>query len=121
MIVGDFLVSQVPSVLILSSPLSLLTLSLIFSGSSIPFFLPIPSLSLPQSLKFLLPQCIGDQQAALVGQQCFNPGDAKNTYGTGCFLLYNTGQVWNLVWIQVFYFALLSLLYTVMTAVSNLP
>ena len=39
------------------------------------------------------PQCIGDQQAALVGQQCFNPGDAKNTYGTGCFLLYNTGQV----------------------------
>eukprot|EP00731_Ephydatia_muelleri_P009479 Em0005g65a len=36
--------------------------------------------------------CLGDQQAALVGQQCFGPGDAKNTYGTGCFLLYNTGQ-----------------------------
>ena len=36
---------------------------------------------------------IGDQQAALVGQQCFNQGDAKNTYGTRCFLLYNTGQV----------------------------
>eukprot|EP01135_Chromosphaera_perkinsii_P008925 Nk52_evm35s1524 gene=Nk52_evmTU35s1524 len=35
--------------------------------------------------------CLGDQQAALVGQQCFNVGDAKNTYGTGCFLLYNTG------------------------------
>ena len=50
-------------------------------------------LSLPQSLKFLLPQCIGDQQAALVGQQCFNPGDAKNTYGYGSFLLYNTGNV----------------------------
>ena len=37
-------------------------------------------------------QCLGDQQAALVGQRCFSPGDAKNTYGTGCFLLYNTGQ-----------------------------
>jgi glycerol kinase len=34
---------------------------------------------------------LGDQQAALVGQACFNPGDAKNTYGTGCFLLLNTG------------------------------
>ncbi|KAK3097375.1 hypothetical protein FSP39_009101, partial [Pinctada imbricata] len=34
---------------------------------------------------------LGDQQAALVGQLCFNPGQAKNTYGTGCFLLMNTG------------------------------
>lgn len=34
---------------------------------------------------------LGDQQAALVGQACFQPGDAKNTYGTGCFLLLNTG------------------------------
>jgi glycerol kinase len=34
---------------------------------------------------------LGDQQAALVGQACFNEGDAKNTYGTGCFLLLNTG------------------------------
>ncbi len=33
----------------------------------------------------------GDQQAALFGQCCFNPGEAKNTYGTGCFLLANTG------------------------------
>ena len=33
----------------------------------------------------------GDQQAALFGQTCFNAGDAKNTYGTGCFLLMNTG------------------------------
>ena len=33
----------------------------------------------------------GDQQAALFGQACFAPGDAKNTYGTGCFLLMNTG------------------------------
>jgi len=35
---------------------------------------------------------LGDQQAALVGQTCFTPGEAKNTYGTGCFLLLNTGQ-----------------------------
>jgi glycerol kinase len=34
----------------------------------------------------------GDQQAALFGQACFAPGDAKNTYGTGCFLLMNTGS-----------------------------
>ncbi|MDF0694511.1 glycerol kinase GlpK [Aquirufa ecclesiirivi] len=35
---------------------------------------------------------LGDQQAALVGQTCFDPGQGKNTYGTGCFLLMNTGQ-----------------------------
>lgn len=35
---------------------------------------------------------LGDQQAALFGQCCFNAGDAKNTYGTGCFMLLNTGQ-----------------------------
>ena len=34
----------------------------------------------------------GDQQSALFGQTCFTPGDAKNTYGTGCFLLMNTGE-----------------------------
>ena len=34
----------------------------------------------------------GDQQAALFGQGCFKPGDVKNTYGTGCFLLMNTGH-----------------------------
>ena len=41
-----------------------------------------------------LPICalIGDQQAALVGQACFQPGMAKSTYGTGCFLLMNTGD-----------------------------
>lgn len=40
-----------------------------------------------------IPVCgaLGDQQAALVGQACFDVGDAKNTYGTGCFLLLNTG------------------------------
>jgi glycerol kinase len=35
---------------------------------------------------------LGDQQAALVGQTCFKSGEAKNTYGTGCFLLMNTGM-----------------------------
>jgi len=41
----------------------------------------------------IIPICgdLGDQQAALVGQTCFNPGEAKNTYGTGCFMLLNTG------------------------------
>ncbi|WP_306701298.1 FGGY-family carbohydrate kinase, partial [Streptobacillus moniliformis] len=36
--------------------------------------------------------CLGDQSAALVGQKGFEPGLAKNTYGTGCFLLYNVGE-----------------------------
>jgi len=42
-----------------------------------------------------VPVCaaLGDQQAALFGQACFEPGEAKNTYGTGCFLLMNTGGV----------------------------
>ncbi|RKP10377.1 glycerol kinase [Thamnocephalis sphaerospora] len=35
--------------------------------------------------------CLGDQQAAMVGQKCFTQGEAKNTYGTGCFMLFNTG------------------------------
>ncbi len=35
---------------------------------------------------------LGDQQAAMVGQTCFDPGEAKNTYGTGCFMLLNTGE-----------------------------
>jgi glycerol kinase len=41
-----------------------------------------------------VPVCgaLGDQQAALVGQACFSQGEAKNTYGTGCFLLLNTGE-----------------------------
>ncbi len=41
-----------------------------------------------------IPVCgdLGDQQAALVGQTCFSVGEAKNTYGTGCFMLLNTGS-----------------------------
>ncbi|GBM48691.1 Glycerol kinase [Araneus ventricosus] len=37
--------------------------------------------------------CLGDQSAALLGQLCLKPGSAKNTYGTGCFLLCNTGKI----------------------------
>jgi len=40
----------------------------------------------------LISGCLGDQSAALVGQLAFTPGQAKNTYGTGCFLLYNVGE-----------------------------
>lgn len=41
-----------------------------------------------------IPVCgdVGDQQAALIGQTCFRTGEAKNTYGTGCFMLMNTGE-----------------------------
>ena len=44
-------------------------------------------------LGLAVPVCgaLGDQQAALVGQACRAPGDAKNTYGTGCFLLQHVG------------------------------
>src|SRR5690606_21502909 len=42
--------------------------------------------------EILLAGALGDQQAATVGQTCFRPGEAKNTYGTGCFMLLNTGS-----------------------------
>ena len=45
-----------------------------------------------QGIRVPIAGMAGDQQAALFGQTCFNPGDAKNTYGTGCFLLMNTGE-----------------------------
>ncbi|MCI8477893.1 MAG: glycerol kinase GlpK [Oscillospiraceae bacterium] len=45
-----------------------------------------------QGVKVPIAGMAGDQQAALFGQTCFQPGDAKNTYGTGCFLLMNTGK-----------------------------
>ena len=46
-----------------------------------------------QGAKVPIAGMAGDQQAALFGQGCFAPGEAKNTYGTGCFLLMNTGNV----------------------------
>ena len=45
-----------------------------------------------QGVKVPIAGIAGDQQAALFGQTCFEPGEAKNTYGTGCFLLMNTGD-----------------------------
>jgi glycerol kinase len=39
----------------------------------------------------LISGLIGDQQSSLVGNQCFSAGESKNTYGTGCFMLYNAG------------------------------
>ena len=45
-----------------------------------------------QGVKVPIAGMAGDQQAALFGQTCFEAGDAKNTYGTGCFLLMNTGE-----------------------------
>jgi glycerol kinase len=43
-------------------------------------------------LRIPITGCVGDQQSAVIGQRCFKEGEAKNTYGTGCFLLMNTGE-----------------------------
>ena len=48
--------------------------------------------TLPAILDVPIAGILGDQQAALVGQACFRSGEVKNTYGTGCFLLMNTGE-----------------------------
>lgn len=50
--------------------------------------------NLDEKIQSSIPICgdLGDQQAALVGQTCLYPGEAKNTYGTGCFMLLNTGD-----------------------------
>ena len=45
-----------------------------------------------EGFEFPIAGIAGDQQAALFGQACFNKGEAKNTYGTGCFMLLNTGE-----------------------------
>ena len=55
-------------------------------GSSSPKGVSRPAVETPVSGD------LGDQHAALFGQTCFNPGEAKNTYGTGCFMLLNTGE-----------------------------
>ena len=61
------------------------------SGDSVP---PAPVLGTAKGQLQGIPVAgdLGDQQAALFGQACFSPGEAKNTYGTGCFMLMNTGQ-----------------------------
>ena len=56
------------------------------SSSEVYGFTEIQGVSIP------IAGIAGDQQAALFGQTCFAPGDAKNTFGTGCFLLMNTGK-----------------------------
>jgi glycerol kinase len=57
----------------------------VFDSSHIYGHVPVQDVPLP------IAGVAGDQQAALFGQTCFEPGEAKNTYGTGCFLLMNTG------------------------------
>jgi glycerol kinase len=58
----------------------------------------VPSSKIFSAIKFdtlkgvPLSGIVGDQQAALIGQTCFKPGEVKNTYGTGCFMLMNTGK-----------------------------
>jgi glycerol kinase len=59
--------------------------------SSDPHFYGTTLVSGPFSGEIPVCGALGDQQAATVGQTCFHPGEAKNTYGTGCFMLLNTG------------------------------
>jgi len=54
---------------------------------------PLTSLENPFKAEIPITGILGDQQAALFGQLCFDYGDTKNTYGTGCFLLMNTGTI----------------------------
>ncbi len=61
-------------------------------AAMLPRIVPSSGVIAPSSLEGApLAGILGDQQAALFGQACFAPGEAKNTYGTGCFLLLNTG------------------------------
>ncbi len=53
----------------------------------------VTSINGPMGAEVPVCAALGDQQAALFGQTCFDPGEAKNTYGTGCFLLLNTGNI----------------------------
>ncbi|ACN14936.1 GlpK [Desulforapulum autotrophicum HRM2] len=59
--------------------------------SSDPNFYGLTTKDGPMAAQVPVCAALGDQQAALFGQTCFEPGEAKNTYGTGCFLLLNTG------------------------------
>ncbi len=59
--------------------------------SSVPEFYGLTTKNGPFGREIPVSGDLGDQQAALVGQACYEVGEAKNTYGTGCFLLLNTG------------------------------
>jgi glycerol kinase len=61
-------------------------------ASSDPEFYGLTKMEGPFSAQIPVSGDLGDQHAALVGQTCFHPGEAKNTYGTGCFMLLNTGN-----------------------------
>jgi glycerol kinase len=65
--------------------------------SMLPMILPSSSIyghvsSIQELMGVPIAGVLGDQQAALFGQTCFNRGEAKCTYGTGCFVLMNTGN-----------------------------
>ncbi|MBW0507979.1 hypothetical protein O181_047694 [Austropuccinia psidii MF-1] len=60
---------------------------IVSNSDSFGHFVSHPNLS-----GVLISGLIGDQQSSLVGNQCFSLGESKNTYGTGCFMLYNTGE-----------------------------
>ena len=70
--------------LLLSVIIQRIALPCFHCGAVVPYTFPLGLIPVPL-------QILGDQQAALVGQACLRQGQAKNTYGTGCFLLYNTG------------------------------
>jgi glycerol kinase len=61
--------------------------------SSDPSFYGLTRSNGPVGAEVVVCGALGDQQAALFGQACYNAGDAKNTYGTGCFMLLNTGTL----------------------------
>ncbi|URM53133.1 glycerol kinase GlpK [Mycoplasma sp. SG1] len=62
------------------------------NSSEIYGYFELPLFKTLKDIKIPIASAIGDQQAALFGQKCFLSGDVKNTYGTGCFILVNTGE-----------------------------
>ena len=62
------------------------------SSSEIYGYTSLSGTAAGNAVETLVAGDLGDQQAALFGQTCYSPGEAKNTYGTGCFMLLNTGE-----------------------------
>jgi glycerol kinase len=62
------------------------------SSSEIYGYAALSGAATGSAVKTPIASDLGDQQAALFGQTCYSPGEAKNTYGTGCFMLLNTGE-----------------------------